>query len=232
MRVTLATDPGTPGWPNEDFAAAAPGAAVLLDGATTFPRGADTGCVHGVAWYARSLGTTLLAAAVSCPRVPLQDALATAISAVRAQHDGTCDLTVPTTPAATVTALRAELSGVSYLVLSDSSIVADYGPGRPPAIITDTHQAAKASADAAANARTGMIALDGLRGLGLLSDGVTRIADLYELADWPTVLRLIREQGPGALIKQVREVEATDPHATRWPRSKATDDATVLWWEF
>jgi len=61
MQVTLATDPGTPGWPNEDFAAVAPGAAVLLDGATTFPRGTDTGCVHGVAWYARTLGTTFLA---------------------------------------------------------------------------------------------------------------------------------------------------------------------------
>lgn len=49
MRVVLATDPATLRWPNEDFAAVAPGAAVLLDGATTFPRGADTGCVHGVA---------------------------------------------------------------------------------------------------------------------------------------------------------------------------------------
>ena len=60
MWVTLASDPGTPGWPNEDFSAVAPGAAVLLDGATTFPRGADTGCIHGVAWYARTLGATLL----------------------------------------------------------------------------------------------------------------------------------------------------------------------------
>lgn len=232
MRVTLATDPGTPGWPNEDFAVVAPGVAVLLDGATTFPRGADTGCIHGVAWYARSLGTALLAAAVSCPHVPLQAALATAISTVRAQHGGTCDLTVPTTPAATVTAVRAEPGGVSYLVLSDSSLVADYGPGHPPVVITDTHQPAKASADAATSARTGTFALDGLRGLGLFSDGVTRIVDRYQLADWPTALRLVREQGPGALIKQVREVEATDPRATRWPRSKVTDDATALWWEF
>jgi hypothetical protein len=37
MRLMLATDPGTPGWPNEDFAAVGPGAAVLLDGATTVP---------------------------------------------------------------------------------------------------------------------------------------------------------------------------------------------------
>jgi hypothetical protein len=41
MRIALATDPGTPGWPNEDFAAAAPGAAVLLDGCTTTPYGAS-----------------------------------------------------------------------------------------------------------------------------------------------------------------------------------------------
>jgi len=33
MRVTLATSPGTPGWPNEDYAAVSPGATVLLDGA-------------------------------------------------------------------------------------------------------------------------------------------------------------------------------------------------------
>ena len=83
MRVALATDPGTPGWPNEDFAAVAPGAAVLLDGCTTTPRGADTGCVHGVAWYARTLGTAFLAAITADPPVPLADALAGAIGEIR-----------------------------------------------------------------------------------------------------------------------------------------------------
>jgi hypothetical protein len=43
MRLTLATDAGSPPWPNEDFAAVGPGAAVLLDGATTVPSDADTG---------------------------------------------------------------------------------------------------------------------------------------------------------------------------------------------
>jgi len=121
MRVTLATDPGTPGWPNEDFAAVAPGAAVLLDGATTFPRGADTGCVHGVAWYARTLGTTLLAAITAEPRIPLSDALAESISEVRGRHEGTCDLANPSTPAATVTAVRSSPDGIHYLALSDST---------------------------------------------------------------------------------------------------------------
>jgi hypothetical protein len=230
VRVMLATEPGTPDWPNEDFAAVAPGAAVLLDGATTFPRGADTGCVHGVAWYARTLGTALLAAMTASPSVPLAGALASAIGDVRSRHEDSCDLASPRTPAATVTAVRADPGGISYLALSDSSIAADYLDGRPPLIITDTHRGAKASPDIAQAARTGMISADGLRGVALLSDGATRITDRYGLLGWPTALDLIREHGPAALIHQVRVAEAADPAGARWPRSKISDDATVIWW--
>jgi Protein phosphatase 2C len=230
VRVVLATEPGTPGWPNEDFAAVAPGAAVLLDGATTFPRGADTGCVHGVAWYARTLGTTLLATITASPPVPLEGALASAINEVRARHEDSCDLGSPRTPAATVTAVRADPGGISYLALSDSSIAADYRDGRPPLVITDTHRGAKANPDIAQAARTGTIAYEGLRGVALLSDGATRITDHYGLLGWPAILDLIREHGPAALIRQVREAEAADPAGARWQRSKISDDATVVWW--
>ena len=75
MQVVIATDAGSPDQPNEDFAAAAPGAAVLLDGATA-PADVDTGCIHGVAWYAQTLGTALLAGITAVPHVPLQQALA------------------------------------------------------------------------------------------------------------------------------------------------------------
>jgi hypothetical protein len=228
--VTLATDPGTPGWPNEDFAAVAPGAAVLLDGATTFPRGADTGCVHGVAWYACALGTTLLAMITATSPVSLTDALAEAISDVRARHEGTCDLASPSTPAATVTAVRAGPGGISYLALSDSTIAADYGDIQPPLIITDSHPAASADSAAASRASTGAIPLGGLRGLALLSDGATRITDCYHLTGWPELLGVIRKDGPAALIRRVRQAEAADPNGTRWPRSKISDDATVIWW--
>src|SRR5947209_13323318 len=104
VRAVLATERGTPGWPNEDFAAVAPGAAVLLDGCTTTPAGTTTGCVHGVAWYARTLGGLLLSTITSDPPVPLADCLAAAVAAVRAMHDGGCDLANPATPGATVTA--------------------------------------------------------------------------------------------------------------------------------
>ncbi len=226
----LATDPGTPGWPNEDFATVAPGAAVLLDGCTTTPHGADTGCVHGVAWYARTLGTLLLTAITAEPRVPLGSALEAAIDQVRKLHEGTCDLTARATPAATVTAVRAEPDGISYLALSDSSIVADFGGTKPPQVITDTHRAAGADPAAARVAATGSIPPAGLHGVALFSDGATRIADKYHVLDWPAVIEIVRDQGPTALIRQVRAAEDADPGCERWPRNKTRDDATVVYW--
>jgi hypothetical protein len=229
MQVVIASDPGSPGRPNEDFAAAAPGAAVLLDGATS-PADVDTGCIHGVAWYAQTLGTTLLAGITAVPHVPLQQALAAAAGDVRALHEHTCDLTKRKTPGATVTAVRAEPGGISYLALSDSSIAADYGDGHPPRIITDSHWAIRANPQVAMAARIGVLTRAGLRGIALLSDGATRIADCYDLIGWPEMLGIIRDDGPGAVISRVREAEAGDPDGARWPRRKIRDDATVLWW--
>lgn len=226
----LATDPGTPGWPNEDFAAVAPGAVVLLDGCTTTPRDGDTGCGHGVAWYARTLGTDLLAGITAEPRVPLASALEAAIAQVRQRHESTCDLTVRATPAATVTAVRAEPGGISYLALSDSSVVADFGDTKPPHVITDTHRAAAADPAAARGAATGIIPAGDLRGVALFSDGATRIADHYYVLTWPAVMDVVRDQGPAALIRQVRAAEDADPGGQRWPRNKIRDDATVVYW--
>jgi hypothetical protein len=229
--IRMATDAGTPGWPNEDYACTGPGAAVLLDGCTTTPRGADTGCVHGVAWYARTLGTDLLAAITADPAVPLASALEAAIGQVRDRHAGTCDLSLRATPAATVTAVRAGPEGISYLALSDSSVVADFGDRRPPRVITDGHRAAAADPAAAGSAATGVLPRQGLRGVVLLSDGATRINDLYHQLTWPAMIDVIREHGPGALIRQVRAAEDSDPGGKRWPRHKARDDATIVYWQ-
>jgi hypothetical protein len=230
MRIALATDPGTPGWPNEDFAAAAPGAAVLLDGCTTTPRGAGTGCLHGVAWYARTLGTVFLAAITADPAPPLDEALAGAITEVRAQHEKICDLANPRTPAATVTAVRAGEGGFELLALSDSSIVADYGEESDPVVLSDTHRAASADPDAARQARTLVLAREGLHGIALLSDGAARLTEVYHLMAWPALVDVLRDEGPAGLIQRVRAAEASDPDGTRWPRHKARDDATGLYW--
>jgi hypothetical protein len=235
MRVMLATAAGTPGWPNEDFAAVAPGAAVLLDGATTLPRGADTGCRHGVAWFAAALGGTFLAMLTTRPAVGLAQALADAIGDVRARHEHTCDLASPLTPAATVTAVRATGDGLDYLVLSDSSIAADPADpavpaSGPPVMLTDDHPAASAAPEAARLARTGTLDRSGLRGIALLSDGATRITDKYGLLPWAAAIGIARDEGPAELIRQVRVAEDSDPDGARWPRTKARDDATVIYW--
>jgi len=230
MRVVLATEPGTPGWPNEDFAAVAPGAAVLLDGCTTFPAGSVIGCVHGVAWYARTLGGALLSGITADPPVPLADSLSAAITEVRNQHEDTCDLTNPATPAATVTAVRVTAAGIDVLALSDSVIMADYGDDRPPLVITDTHKAASASTDAARRAYTATLPSTGIRGIALLSDGATRITDKYDLLSWPAMLAVIRDDGPAQLIRQVRAAEDSDLGCVRWPRYKPRDDATIIYW--
>ncbi len=230
MRVTLATEPGSPDRPNEDFVAAAPGTAVLLDGGTTYPIGADTGCVHGVAWYARTLGTTLLAEIVAEPRSPLEAALAEAIGQVRDRHQHTCDLTNALTPAATVVAVRASGDSIEYLVLSDSALVIDRDDGHPAVITLKTRPAASTDPRVAGSARIGHVSPGGLRGLALLSDGVTRIVERYGVLTWAQAIAIARDDGPGELIRQVRAAEATDPDRTRWPRRKSGDDASVLYW--
>ena len=230
MRVVLASEPGTAGWPNEDFAAVAPGAAVLLDGCTTFPPGTEIGCVHGVAWYARTLGGALLSVITADPPVSLADSLSAAITEVRNQHEDSCDLSNPATPAATVTAVRVTAEGIDLLALADSVIMADYGDDRPPMVITDSHRAASASTDAARRAYTATLPSAGLRGVALLSDGATRITDKYDLLTWSAMLAVIRDDGPAQLIRQVRAAEDSDPGSSRWPRLKARDDATVIYW--
>jgi hypothetical protein len=230
MQVNLATDPGSASWPNEDFAAVAPGAAVVLDGCTTVPRDADLGCSHGVAWYAAALGTALLAAIAATPPVPLAEALNRAITEVRGRHAGTCDLANPRSPASTVTAARVTPGQLEYLTLSDSFVIADYGDDRELVILTDGHRAARADPGAAAQALAGSLPLDGLRGVALLSDGAARIVDIYHLLSWPEAIRVLREDGPAALIAQVRAAEASDPDGSRWRRFKLADDVTALWW--
>jgi hypothetical protein len=138
--VLLATEPGTPDWPNEDFAAVSPGVAVLLDGAGS-PHGRDSGCVHGVAWYARTLGG-LLTAGVNEVGRPLREVLARGIEQVCELHSGPCDLGHPATPSATVIMVRKQHDQIEYLVLCDSTLMLrPLGPGDArdvaPRLVTD-----------------------------------------------------------------------------------------------
>ena len=84
---------------------------------------------------------------------------------------------------------------------------------------------------AARHATTGTLRRDGLRGVGLLSDGATRITDLYHLLSWPAAIDVVRDHGPAELILQVRAAEDSDLDCERWSRDKPQDDATVVYWD-
>jgi Protein phosphatase 2C len=268
VRAVLATEPVRPEVENEDFAAVMPAAAVLLDGAGT-PPGLESGCIHGVAWFARTLGTTLLARILAAAG-SLADCLYDAMSDVRSRHDGQCDLSHEGSPSATVVAIRIAGGRLEHLVLSDSAlvlvdqagasrVVSDQrieeaarpyrGPVNRLPIGTPAHAVAfadyvrtvrglknteagywVASADpeAARHALTGSTPLAGLRAALLLSDGATRLTDLFELASWDELAALVIESGPAELIRRVRVAEASDPDGERWKRGKAVDDATAV----
>lgn len=127
MRVSFATEPGSPSKPNEDFVHATPRVVAVLDGLGV-PGGLSTGCVHGTPWFVARLGGHLVRLATDRPEENLQDVASAAIETVAAEHGDTCDLGHPGTPSSSITLLRAGEETVDYLVVHDSVIVLD-GPG-------------------------------------------------------------------------------------------------------
>ncbi|OLT24464.1 hypothetical protein BJF83_24120 [Nocardiopsis sp. CNR-923] len=257
MPFRLATEPAYPGRDNEDFAAVVSSGAVLLDGASA-PRGWDTGCSHGVAWYTRRLGGLLLANLDA--RLPLCEGLADAITTAASLHANTCDLTNQQTPSATVVMVRLAGTELEYLVLSDSALAVEGDDGaievitdgrmedvkarvaaaerpddRARAILSQRNVSggfwtAGADPRAADEAITGTLPLAKVRAFAALSDGATRGIDLFASMTWEDCFDLIAEQGPHAVIDHVRQRERTDPDQVRFPRSKRCDDATVVAW--
>jgi hypothetical protein len=121
VNVALGSLPAEPGRENEDFAAVASGAAVLLDGASV--AGAETGCVHGVAWFSGTLGALLLRTVTARPAWSLAECLADSISVVRSLHEDSCDLEYRASPTSTVVAVRVRDGVLEHLVLGDSSLL-------------------------------------------------------------------------------------------------------------
>jgi predicted O-methyltransferase YrrM len=107
MQVTLASRRSPDATSNEDFIAATASAVVVVDGASV-PLELGTGCGHGTAWFARQLGTHLLALLSTKPDRSPADSLAQAITEVAALHADTCDLGHAGSPSATVAILREQ----------------------------------------------------------------------------------------------------------------------------
>ena len=80
MNISLATAPGSPDHPNEDWIGATADTVVVLDGLSA-PAGFDSGCLHGTVWYVRRLGGRLLQLASDDPDTGLREHLRAAIAA-------------------------------------------------------------------------------------------------------------------------------------------------------
>jgi hypothetical protein len=83
---------------------------------------------------------------------------------------------------------------------------------------------AKDDPHAAEEAVTGSYSVPDLNGIALLSNGASRIVSPYGLTDWPGVLELLVTNGPGDIIRRVRQAEA---RTSGVPDAPAPDDATV-----
>jgi hypothetical protein len=133
----MATSPGDAGQPNQDFVGAVPGAVVLLDGAGI--PGTGSICSHGVAWYTHRLGGALLSRLSPDNGQDLAAILAAAIDEIADDHRGTCDITHPSSPQATVLIVRTRDGRLDHLVLADSFLVLAE-VGGDPEVITDERE--------------------------------------------------------------------------------------------
>jgi hypothetical protein len=245
MQISHATR-SAPGGVHEDYAAAGPGWALVLDGATPVP-GARSGCRHGVPWLVRRLAAGLSRRLILAKPAPLPELLAGAIAETMDAHASTCDLANPDTPSSTVSVVRVRDNFLDYLVLCDSPLLlglreeqvrliaderlARLGGGGP--LSADQVRAARnqpggfwvasTDPDAAYQAARGWVGLDSVTDAALLTDGVTRLAEWYGYS-WEDIFALLREAGADGLIDLVRATEDQSPPSA----AKQHDDATAV----
>ncbi|MEE1737133.1 protein phosphatase 2C domain-containing protein [Streptomyces sp. BE147] len=261
MRIELASVPGSPERPNEDWVSTAlpasgqGGSLVLLDGVTP-PRG-DDGCVHSVPWFTARLGGSLAELSGSRRDLTLTGILSESIRRTADAHRATCDLSHVRTPQATVVLARWDEHRVEYLVLSDSALLLEAPDGTVRPVLDDRLDrlppgalASETVADtqfrnqeggfftAAADPRVASRAVTGetprarVRALAALTDGAGRWTETFHEGDWTATLGLLRKVGPQGLIDRVRELENADTDRVYLRRSKTHDDATAVYAEF
>jgi hypothetical protein len=243
----LATMAGTADRPNEDYAAAGPDWAVVLDGATHF-EGVDTGCIHDVPWLVGCLAAAL-AERLTLGGLSLPETVASAIEATCSAHADTCDLSNPDSPSSTVALVRSAGTTIEYLVLGDSAVILRSGSGLRP-VIDDrvnylqpggrpyTRELVRSKRNApggfwvaSTNPQAAYEAISGVvtdvTHVALLTDGLSRLVDYYGYS-WPDMFSLLSTDGPAELIGRVREAERNSPPPAHG-YGKQHDDATAVY---
>ena len=87
---------------------------------------------------------------------------------------------------------------------------------------------AEANPQAAHHAVTHRIPLEQVARVVSMTDGASAGVDTYHTPPtWREALELI-ETAPQSYLQYVHQIEASDPHGTRWPRTKTHDDKTLV----
>jgi hypothetical protein len=230
---------------NEDVVVAGETFAIVLDGATAEPN-TDSGCRHGVRWFATQLGSQLASRLTldTAATRPLADLLYDAIDEVGKSHVDTCDLANLCSPSSTVAIVAQRGYELDYLVLGDSPVLLGRRTA-DPLPVTDDRLAnfvgpwsqlryarnapggfwiAGNTPAAAEHAVVGSIAIAELTSVALLSDGVTRLVERYSWT-WQDLLTTLAENGPADLIARTRAHERATPPGRFI--GKPHDDATA-----
>ncbi|MFG2559113.1 protein phosphatase 2C domain-containing protein [Streptomyces sp. NPDC048496] len=258
MRIELASAPGSPERPNEDWTATAlpasggGGTLVLLDGVTP-PRG-DDGCAHSVPWFTARLGGSLVELSGSRRDLTLTEILAESIRRTADTHRTLCDLSHVRTPQATVVVVRWDGEEIEHLVLSDSVLLFESPDGTVRALLDDRLDrlppgslATEAIADSqvrnkeggfftaaadpgvAVRAVTGRTPLTEVRAVAALTDGASRWTEMFHEGDWAACLAVLHKEGTQGLIDRVRALEDADTERAHLRRGKTHDDATAVY---
>ncbi|MFK0189800.1 protein phosphatase 2C domain-containing protein [Kitasatospora sp. NPDC090308] len=138
MQVVSESRAGESGRANEDWLSVGQDLIVVLDGATART---DTGCTHGVSWYAAHLGSAIREFS-AIRDLSLETVLRQSIQRVAGLH-AECDLAHPGSPSAAVGIVRLG-ENLEYLVLGDISLAIATGEGI--SVVTDPRVSATARA--------------------------------------------------------------------------------------
>ncbi|MEU6990532.1 hypothetical protein ABZ953_07715 [Streptomyces sp. NPDC046465] len=84
----------------------------------------------------------------------------------------------------------------------------------------------------ASEAVNGRFSMTELAGAALLTDGVTQLTDIFGHSDRHEIYQSLRTTSCREVIDKTRALELADESATRYPRRKASDDATAVLIEF
>jgi len=88
---------------------------------------------------------------------------------------------------------------------------------------------AQADGIAADHALESSWAIDTVHRFAAMTDGVSCLVELYQDMSWNGLLDMAGGRGVSAVVDRIRQIEASDPCGTHWPRYKEGDDATLAY---